>query len=260
MKIQNKNIERRFFNDIANLANTSVGREQFDFIASNLYNSGIYLKGTMLEVGCGPQGYKNYFLETYWYLKVVGLDLSQESVKVANKDYPWAICGDAEASWIFKQGEFNVITCLFFLHHLPSIKQAMQNIDYWLKPGGILIIMDINPYNIMARISNFGRKIFERLGGTEYLIRHHMATPNETIHNVKEYLEPLAMPHSLKGYKVIVSKGFYVKRPHKNPSHILHNEKIVRWVLFHLANIYYKIMPPCKFSEQHILLILKKGA
>lgn len=242
MKEQDKDVERTFFDSIADkLDGLPTGQEQICAILTELNKHKIRLKGNMLECGCGTSGYSQYLVRVYRHLKATGVDLSPGTVKIANKTTEWAICGDVEDFYLFKKEQFDVITCLFFLHHLPSVRHALCNIDHWLRPGGILIIMDVNPKDIMKRISHTLRKLFEAMGGTTYLLTHCMATPNETIHEIDEYLAVLSR------YEIITNKEVYIKSAmtFKHPVHIA-------------TRLFYKYMPICKYSKQQHLLILRK--
>jgi len=237
---QNKYYEQIFFDNFADTHGGShIGIQQAEFIINSLLYCGLWPKGEMLECGCGVDGYGNYIAQTFKGLNVTGVDISQKTVAIANRKKTWAIFGDIENERLFSSKTFDLILCPFVLHHLPGMDKTINNIYQWLKPDGIFIIMDINPTNPLFRISNFCRKIFEVLGGKGILLRHSLATPNETTHNMKTYLR------NTRGYKLLFCDRLYIEQ--KINSH---------FALFN--NALHFFFPGSIFSEHIILMIFKK--
>lgn len=204
MKTQVKEYEKAMFDELVRKGNFTICQGQVDFILEGLVKSHTVLKGQMLDVGCGVTGFGFKLAETFKDLKVTGIDISLETVRQEQDRN--VLFADAEERNNFKQGTFDAVLSMCFLHHFPDITPVMQNIDYWLKPGGILIIMEPNARNLIKQASRICRKIFEFFGGTDYMLKQGMATPNETLHAIGEYLK-----HT-PNYKLLYNCGFPEKQ------------------------------------------------
>ncbi len=99
----------------------------------------------ILDVGCGG-GFLSNYLSSHGY-RVSGIDLSEESLKVAEKydqtqkvDYRIA---DAQ-NLPFSDASFDVITAMDFLEHVENPAQIIKEISRVLKPGGIFFFHTFN--------------------------------------------------------------------------------------------------------------------
>ena len=97
-----------------------------------------------LEIGCGTGAFARQLAGHCE--KVVGLDLSAEMIRVArarssrfeNLEFQLA---DA-TTWDFSRSHFDFICSIATLHHLDQ-RQLLPKIKDGLKPGGVLVILDL---------------------------------------------------------------------------------------------------------------------
>jgi len=250
IKQQNKQYEIEFFDTAAESGHYEISSDRLYTSLINLINENeLKLSGKMLEAGCACGVFGKYFLKHYPKLSVIGVDISKKMVARANdktKKYK-AIVGDLEDKKIFKKHSFDVILCPFVLHHFPSLEKVFKNFTYWLKPKGIIIISEPNGQQIIGRISKFLRKIVEKTLGEEIIIKHRMATPNETNHTLGEYQRYLKM----NDFDVIASQHGFFK-----PSNIT-RINIGIFKLF-LAILLAKLMPNSLYSSAVITVIGQK--
>lgn len=90
-----------------------------------------YAKGRALDIGCGA----NNFIRSYG--NGVGVDV-----------YPWEGCDKViktAAKLPFKDGEFETVSYLACLNHIPNRADALLEAYRVLKPGGVLIVTMIPP-------------------------------------------------------------------------------------------------------------------
>jgi len=102
----------------------------------------------LLDIGCGTGAFLREAKRNHPRLGVTGLDLSAPYLAVARRRLqPWSrfalIEGAAEAM-PFADGEFDIVSCLYLFHELPSrVRRAVvAEIGRVLKPGGTLIFVD----------------------------------------------------------------------------------------------------------------------
>jgi len=109
------------------------------------------------------------------YVKtIVGVDISQGMVdqynlRVYNQGIPpeemHAICAKLEGN----QGEldgkkFDVVVCASAYHHIQSIEHITQILAYFLKPGGVLLVVDLEKTEVGIHIDSH-REIVPHRGG-----------------------------------------------------------------------------------------------
>ena len=102
---------------------------------------------TILDIGCGT-GKFSLLLANYTD-KVIAIDLSPNSIQIAkhrsrqfnNIDYQVADI----SQWRFPVERFDVITSIATVHHL-SLEKLLPQLQAALKPGGVLIILDLLKY------------------------------------------------------------------------------------------------------------------
>ena len=97
-----------------------------------------------LEVGCGTGAFARRLAERARH--VVALDLSPEMIRVARSrstDSPGLEFYVADAlSWDFPAAHFDCIATIATLHHLP-LREVILKLKAALKPGGVLIVLDL---------------------------------------------------------------------------------------------------------------------
>lgn len=128
---------------------------------------------TALDIGCGSGAFSRLLAERCG--KVISLDLSPKMLEAARKlsrdhsniEYH---CADI-MTWDFPSRHFDCIVSIATLHHLP-LREIMPVIKDALKPGGVLIVLDLRrdvslpdslwsiaavPVNILLRLLKYRR-------------------------------------------------------------------------------------------------------
>jgi len=106
---------------------------------------------TVLDYACGQGMIAHRLFPAV--KKIVGVDISQASVysfneRAKNQGF---LAEDAQAFCINlegKEGElggkkFDVVTCTMAYHHLEDLQAVTRTLAYFLKPGGILAVIDL---------------------------------------------------------------------------------------------------------------------
>lgn len=103
----------------------------------------------ILDVGCGMGKYTIPLVNAGY--NVSGLDLSPYLLKELEKNIndnakiP-VYCEDLLNPIPELKEKFDVITGFFMLHHLIDIEKAFLAIHHYLKPGGKMVFLDVNPF------------------------------------------------------------------------------------------------------------------
>lgn len=104
-----------------------------------------------LEIGCGTGAFARQLAKRC--KRVTGLDLSSEMIRVArsrsshfeNLEFQFA---DA-MTWDFLQSRFDFVCSIATLHHLEQ-RELFWKIKESLKPGGVLVVLDLVQSNTMV--------------------------------------------------------------------------------------------------------------
>ncbi len=101
-----------------------------------------YLKGNILEVGCGIGNFTKSLTELG---RVTAIDISQSYIQEVLKEFKKGVSvglGNIESGkYFFKNKQFNSIVCLNVLEHIENDSQAIQNLYQLLNPQGFLVII-----------------------------------------------------------------------------------------------------------------------
>lgn len=105
---------------------------------------------SILEVGCG-MGRHTFLIAERGY-SIEGLDLSSyllsQLEKFDNGRFNIPVhCVDIAANLPELEGRFDAVIGFFVLHHLFDLQESFSAICRFLKPGGIAVFMEPNPYN-----------------------------------------------------------------------------------------------------------------
>ena len=109
---------------------------------------------SVLDVGCGT-GRLYQLLQEFQGVEYLGVDQSEEPIKMAKKDFPNNNYLVSEMTNLpLRDKEFDFVFCIATLHHLPDNekrKQALGEIKRLLKSGGYLLMTNWNMASASAR-------------------------------------------------------------------------------------------------------------
>ncbi len=150
----------------------------------------------LLDIGCGT-GFVLKKVNSCFSLRV-GIDISFQVLKHAQK-YTHHICNADNDFLPFKDNQFDAVTCLAVLHHMPNHEQLIKEIFRVLKPGGVFYSdhdLDIRFNRIFKIPLYFFRKIKDARG------RYLNACPDltEELYDCSEIHEEGIEVNMLKGY------------------------------------------------------------
>lgn len=144
----------------------------------------------ILDLGCGPGNVAKYLLEKDKTLKVYGIDLSEEMIKLARKNVPEADFSNLDIRKIdFKPKEFDIIIasfCLPFLYNEEAI-DLIKKIASFLKESGIIYLstMEGNEFRFEKPSFCEDHKMFFNYYEESFLIRNF----EENKLNIEKYFK-----------------------------------------------------------------------
>ncbi len=109
-----------------------------------------------LDVGCGTGMLTNYLKELFWQAQVTGIDVDERALAQAGERYAFQgiefVQADAR-SLAFEQAAFDCVVVSNVFHHLAVANRAavVEECVRVLKPGGMLVIFELNPWNGSVR-------------------------------------------------------------------------------------------------------------
>lgn len=175
-----KNLSKSAFNVQANTYDVDKtgkhARGQYKYVLNELQQLDFQ---KILDVGCGTGEILKSIKERYSFVKLYGLDISEEMLKQANdklKGTATLILGDAE-NITLETNSFDLLLCTDSFHHYPNPQQAISEFYRVLKHGKFLLIADYwKPFpirqimNLFISYSNEGDvKIYSKKEIIEFL-------------------------------------------------------------------------------------------
>jgi len=140
-----KVLSRKMFNRIASrYESTRAGRhsDKMKKAAISFLNQDV--RGSLLDVGCGPGLLLEMLARRYPELRLSGLDIAPEMVRVAKErmeDRADIRLGDAEElPW--PDASFSFIFCVDSFHHYPNPQRALHEFRRVLREDGWLLLAD----------------------------------------------------------------------------------------------------------------------
>jgi SAM-dependent methyltransferase len=128
-------------------------RERIAWVEHRLAQSGAP-SATLLDFGCGTGIATPYLLALSGARRVVGADVSLESLEVARRDH-----GSEHASFVSMDeppapGSIDVAYCNGVFHHIVPAErgQALRWVLEALSPGGLFAFFENNPWNPGTRL------------------------------------------------------------------------------------------------------------
>ncbi len=107
----------------------------------------------ILDFGCGDGLLTNYLQTVFFESTVSGADQSVSELKYARSAYPEIPFTKIKNQQLpFPDNYFDCVVASLVLHHIPRVKHAhwVAEIMRVLKPNGIFIAQELNPYNLFA--------------------------------------------------------------------------------------------------------------
>ena len=103
---------------------------------------------SLLDVGCGTGGASKYFVEEF-KAKVIGIDLSEDAIQTCKERFiefgltnTNFLCADAQDKSLFSVNQFDVVWACDVGVFVPDKSLMLKNINHWLKPNGLLLLID----------------------------------------------------------------------------------------------------------------------
>lgn len=102
---------------------------------------------SVLDIGCGTGILLEQLLNLHEDLKLTGIDISPNMVKIARKKFAGTkvrIDQGSATQLPYPDNSFDVVTCSSSFHHHPKPTKSLAEMSRVLKPGGRCLILD--PY------------------------------------------------------------------------------------------------------------------
>ncbi|MBL8062740.1 MAG: class I SAM-dependent methyltransferase [Anaerolineales bacterium] len=159
---------------------------------------GLHLQNKdVLEIGCGS-GYGAYLLSSLHPKSYIGIDLMEEQIALAKKQYPQFhfIVQAAEDLSQFADASKDTVVIFGVLHHIPNWRNVINEIIRVLKPGGSFFLeeprgVDVKVFDALFRWghpdTDFGLKALDtHLTQRGLVIQSRQWTPLLTMyHTIK---------------------------------------------------------------------------
>ncbi len=203
-------------------ANASLERIRNDFRTITIK----YPFKKLLEIGCGPGFDTAWFAANYPESEVIGVDISQHMVDLANARIRQQKLTNAQAlrsderelSTHFRTGEFDMIIVYFgALNTVKDLGLAAQQIHGLLKPGGTAVLTFVNKWYmremlvqaIKAKFSIAFARLRKDWGG--YSPDRHLPSRCYSPSEIKSAFKDFGIAHK-KGYSIFYPAWYNYKK------------------------------------------------
>jgi SAM-dependent methyltransferase len=114
--------------------------------------SQVLLEGNILDFGCGDGTMTNCVKGLFPKAKIYGVDPSPKSIEEAQSQFKgigFSVNSDEHTELDYPSDFFDLIFSAGVFHHIPFDKHAsyVQELARVLKPGGHLVLFELNPLN-----------------------------------------------------------------------------------------------------------------
>ena len=130
-----------------------LARERIEWLARRLQRQE-FTAGCVLDFGCGIGAATPYFFQRLGATSVIGVDLSEQSLRVARRTHGHLPVQYSLTSDYQPDGTIDLAFCNGVFHHIP-IDQRAQAVNYiasCLRPGGMFAFWENNPWSPAARL------------------------------------------------------------------------------------------------------------
>ena len=118
----------------------------------------------LIDIGCGPGAFLSLVEKTCPFIQLNALDLSEEMIRETRERLSGtavATVGDSEKMPLGSE-QYQVVTCNMSIHHYPHPQDAVNEMFRILKPGGVLLLNDMDCVAPVRAAANW---LFPRLPG-----------------------------------------------------------------------------------------------
>jgi len=116
-----------------------------------------------LDLGCGPGCTTRFLAELLRCERVVGIDSSEHFIDLAKRTETEAVsfCLHDVTSVPFPEGPADLIYCRFLLSHLPDPQELVGEWATQLRPGGLLLVEEVDRIHTRNSVFRFYLDIVE---------------------------------------------------------------------------------------------------
>lgn len=194
---------------------------------------------TILDLGCGT-GIFTFLLEQHIPARLVGIDLSEEMLEIANKkavdrkSIAQFHLGDAEKFGDYTNDVFDLIFSSTMTHYIENLDMFFENISKCLKSEGICVLSVIHPvYSAMYPVENGDAFPTDEQWAVRYLDHGKRSYIQPWIEYNDDYVNQLSRSyhHTFGDYvNAIVNAGLCVKKVREPmPPECWKNEAFARY-------------------------------
>lgn len=193
----------------------------------------IYLNGKLLDAGCGAGAFGERLVKRNKSLRIVGADINAKALSLAKERniYQKLVCADLGKRETFRRESFDCILAPFLVHHFPDMTQLLENLYFWLKPGGFLIIIDPNGSNLILKIIFLSRRLLSKVFDFS-----GFASPNKRSKSVAE------LKSNLNNFELVLSETFPGK-PWRKTDRVLSFFRKIYVNLYQASLDFYGFLP-----------------
>jgi SAM-dependent methyltransferase len=109
---------------------------------------------TILDYGCGTGSGSQYLCEMFGPVRLLGVDISEESLQIARQQHQNLQATFLRADQYRPVSEVDLAFCSGVFHHIPVLERAsaLAYIFRALRPGGYFAFWENNPWNPGTRL------------------------------------------------------------------------------------------------------------
>ena len=145
--VSSDNIYDEFYSKIYDKLFTAPYKTEFEVndLIESILSKMDKEKTKILDIGCGTGQHIKLLSDNDY--KVIGLDNSNEMLKIAKKNNPnnRFILGNALDKKQFNEQRFDLISCYYFtIYYFKDLRKILENVSFWLKEDGVFVVHLVN--------------------------------------------------------------------------------------------------------------------